>query len=402
MRSSSEWIVSPAEAAVAAPRLAVDARELRPGARTGIGRYLLEVLRAASREGWSCVAYGDAGACLDPPLRGVDWSVLDAPWTQWWDQVSLPRALARDSVTVFLSPYYKGPLSTPCPVVLTIHDLFFIGYPGRRRPVYDATMTAMARLYASRAAAIVADSEYSKRSIVTRLGVSAWKVSVIPVALGPEFKPTPPDETLLARYGVTRPYVLYVGNFKPHKNLARLIRAFALLPGALRGRHSLVLAGGDADGRPALTALAATLGVGARVIFPGRVGDEDLAALYSGAAAFVLPSLEEGFGLPALEAMACGAPVVASNRAALPELVAEAGLVFDAEREPELAAALARVLSDGALAADLRHRGLARAALYTPARTSGRVLALLRDVGAARARLGAWGADARQRFGEPR
>ena len=394
--------MSPAEAAVAPPRLAVDARELRPGVRTGIGRYLLEVLRAASLDGWSCVAYGDAGARLETPLPGVDWRVLDAPWTQWWDQVSLPRALVRDSATVFLSPYYKGPLSAPCPVVLTIHDLFFIGYPGQRRPVYDATMTAMARLYAGRAAAIVADSEYSKRSIVTRLGVSAAKVSVIPVALGPEFTPAPPGAALPPRYAVAPPYVLYVGNFKPHKNLARLIRAFALLPGPLRGRHSLVLAGGAADGRAALVALAATLGLGARVIFPGRIADEDLAALYSGAAAFVLPSLEEGFGLPVLEAMACGAPVVASNRAALPELVADAGLVFDAEREGELAAALARVLADAGLADDLRHRGLARAALYTPARTSGRVLALLRDVSAARARLRAWRTDAHRRLGEPR
>jgi glycosyltransferase involved in cell wall biosynthesis len=316
--------------------------------------------------------------------------------------VSLPRALARDAATVFLSPYYKGPLSASCPVVLTIHDLFFIGYPGQRRPVYDATMTAMARLYAARAAAIIADSEYSKRSIVARLGVGASKVTVIPVALGAEFAPAPPGPAVLARYAVTPPYILYIGNFKPHKNLARLLRGFAQLPGPLRGRHSLVLGGGDADGRAGLAALAATLGIGARVIFPGRIADEDLAALYAGAAAFVLPSLEEGFGLPVLEAMACGTPVVASNRAALPELVADAGLVFDAEREGELAAALARVLADSALADDLRHRGLARAALYTPARTSGRVLALLGDVSAARARLGAWRAEARSRLGEPR
>jgi glycosyltransferase involved in cell wall biosynthesis len=387
---------------MAPPRLAVDARELRPGVRTGIGRYLREVLRGASLEGWPCVAYGDAGARLDPPLPGVDWRLLDTSWTQWWDQVRLPRALARDAADVFLSPYYKGPLSAPCPVVLTIHDLFFIGYPGQSRPVYDATMTGMARLYAARAAAIIADSEYSKRSIVARLGVRASKVNVIPVALGAEFTPVPPGDALLARYNVTRPYVLYVGNFKPHKNLARLVRAFALLPGPLRSRHSLVLAGGGEDGRATLVALAATLGVGARVIFPGRVADEDLPALYSGAAAFVLPSLEEGFGLPVLEAMACGAPVVASNRASLPELVADAGLVFDAEREGDLAAALARVLADTTLADDLRHRGRARAALYTPARTSGRVLALLREVSAARARLDVRDAGARARLREPR
>src|SRR6266852_1301365 len=275
-------------------RLGVDGREFRLGVRTGIARYLLEVLRAASRAGWSCVVYGDAGARLDDALPGIGFRVLRAPWTQWWDQVSLPRALARDHTSVFLSPYYKGPLNAPCPVVLTIHDLYFIGYPGRRRPVYDATITCLARLYAARSTAIVTDSEYSKRSIVTRLGVSSSKVSVIPVALGPEFRPVPRSPAVTTRYGVATPYILYVGNFMPHKNLPRFIRAFALLPAE---QH---------------------------------------------------------------------------------EVVADAGLLFDAEREGELAAALARVLSDAGLAEDLRRRAVARAGLFTPERTSGRVLDVLR------------------------
>src|SRR5207302_9976617 len=118
--------------------------------------------------------------------------VLSAPTTQWWDQVALPRALAQDRASVVLSPYYKGPLLAPCPVVLTIHDLFFIGYPGRRRPLYDATMIRLARLYARRAAAIVADSEHSRREIAARLGIDPERVTVIPVALGPEFTPAAP------------------------------------------------------------------------------------------------------------------------------------------------------------------------------------------------------------------
>ncbi len=361
-------------------RLGVDGRELRPGVSTGIGRYVLEVLRAASAAGWSCVVYGDAGARLDPTLPGVTFTALDTSWTQWWDQVTLPRALARDRITVFLSPYYKGPVRAPCPVVLTIHDLYFIDYPGRHRPVYEAIVTRAARLYAGRAAAIISDSEYSKRAIVDRLGVSATKVSVIPVALGGEFKPASLTTAARARYGLTSPYVLYVGNFNPHKNIPRLIRAFGLLPGPVRSRHSLVLAGGYGDGRPELARLAESLGLTDRVVFPGRVDDADLPALYSEAAVYVTPSLQEGFGATVLEAMACGAPVISSNRAALPEVVGDAGLLFDAEQERELAAVLARVLSDAALAEDLRRRALARAGLYTPARTTGRVLALLRDV----------------------
>jgi len=369
-------------------RLGVDGRELQPGVRTGIGRYVLEILRAASRDGWSCVVYGDAGARLDQTLAGVTFTALDASWTQWWDQVTLPRALARDRITVFLSPYYKGPVRAPCPVVLTIHDLYFINYPGRHRPVYEAIVSRAARLYAGRAAAIVSDSEYSKRAIVERLGVSAAKVSVIPVALGHEFKPASLTAAARARYGLTSPYILYVGNFNPHKNIPRLIRAFGLLPGPVRSHHSLVLAGGYGDGRPELARLAESLGLTDRVVFSGRVDDADLPALYSEAAVYVTPSLEEGFGSTVLEAMACGAPVISSNRAALPEVVGDAGLLFDAEQERELAAVLARVLSDAALAEDLRRRALARAGLYTPARTTGRVLALLRDVndGAAAAR----------------
>jgi glycosyltransferase involved in cell wall biosynthesis len=361
-------------------RLGVDGRELRPGVRTGIGRYLLEVLRAVSRAGWPCIVYGDAGASLDDALPGVVFRVLRAPWTQWWDQVSLPRALARDCASVFLSPYYKAPLRAPCPVVITIHDLYFIGYPERRRPLYDAVLTRLTRLYAARAAAVVTDSEYSKGAIVTRLGVGSSKVSVIPVALGPEFRPVAHISAAAARYGVTAPYVLYVGNFMPHKNLVRLIRAFARLPDAQRGRHTLVLAGGYRDGRPALARLASQLGVTDRVAFPGRIDDEDLPALYAGAAVYVSPSLEEGFGSTVLEAMACGAPVAVSNRAALPEVVADAGLLFDPEREHEMAATLARVLSDPSLAADLRRRALARAELFTPERTSERVLDVLQAV----------------------
>lgn len=361
-------------------RLGVDGRELRPGVRTGIGRYLLEILRAASRDGWSCVVYGDPGARLDQTLAGVTFTTLDGSWTQWWDQVTLPRALARDGITVFLSPYYKGPVRAPCPVVLTIHDLYFINYPGRHRPVYEAIVTRAARTYAARATAIISDSEYSKREIVTRLGVSSAKVSVIPVALGGEFRPASLTAAARARYALTSPYVLYVGNFNPHKNIPRLIRGFALLPGPVRSRHALVLAGGYGEGRPELARLAESLGLADRVIFSGRVDDADLPALYSEAAVYVTPSLEEGFGSTVLEAMACGAPVITSNRAALPEVVGDAGLLFDAEQERELASVLARVLSDPALADDLRRRSLARAGLYTPARTTGRILALLRDV----------------------
>jgi glycosyltransferase involved in cell wall biosynthesis len=359
-------------------RLGVDGRELRAGVRTGIGRYLVEILRAAARSGVPCVVYGDPGTRLPPALDGVTLRALPARPTPWWDQVSLPRALGADGASVFLSPYYKAPLRAPCPVVVTIHDLYFIGYPGRRRPVYDVVLTRLARLYARRAAAIIADSEHSRREIARRLGIDPARVIVIPVALGAEFAPGAPPPGM--RYGVASPYILYVGNFRPHKNLPRLLGAYAALPAPLRAGHALVLAGGDRAGRPALEALARDLGIRERVVFTGLVDDGDLPGLYGGATVAVLPSLEEGFGLPALEAMACGTPVVVSDRGALPELVADAGLVADAERPEALAGALVRVLSDDGLRAELGRRGLARARGFTPEASAGRVLGLLHDV----------------------
>ncbi len=351
-------------------RVGMDGRELIPGVRTGIGRYVMEILRFASQDGWHCVVYVDRSTNLGVTLPGVTLRALEGRWTQWWDQVTLPRQLAHDQVSAFLSPYYKGPLLAPCPVVLTIHDLFFINYPGRRRLLYDAFMTGLARLYASRAAAIVTDSVYSQRTILKRLGVDAAKVSVIPIALGKEFKPTPLPDEVRGRYGIDRPYILYVGNFKPHKNLPRLLQAYAKLPDPLRRGHKLVLAGGDPIHEPELRHLARTLGVGDSVLFPGVIAGSDLPALYSGSALFILPSLEEGFGLPAVEAMACGAPVVASNRAAIPEVVESAAILFDPEDPASITDAMVQVLFTSKVQETLRRRGLARAREFSPQRTS--------------------------------
>jgi glycosyltransferase involved in cell wall biosynthesis len=359
--------------------LGVDARELAAGRRTGIGRYLREVLRAAAAGGWRVVAYGDAATELVDVPESVTLTRLHAPGTRWWDQVALPRALGRDGAHALLSPYYKGPLVAPCPVVITVHDLYFIGYAGRRC-LRDAVLTAAARLYARRARAIVADSEHSRRAAVALLGVAPEKITAIPVALGPEFSPTALGDAARARYGIVGPYVLYVGNFMPHKNVDGLLRAWASLPATLRASHRLVLAGGETERRPALERVAKSLGVTATVTFPGRIDDADLPGLYTGCAAFVLPSLQEGFGLPAIEAMACGAPVIVSDRGALPEMAGPGAAVVDLGAEGALAAAMARTLLDGEYREGLRRRGAVRARDFAPERTAGRVLELLEAV----------------------
>jgi glycosyltransferase involved in cell wall biosynthesis len=364
--------------------IGTDIREWQPGVRTGIGRYLEEFLLAAlaTMPEERVLLIGDSTCEVRVQARNIDVVRIPDRWTPWWDQISLPRLLARHQVSVFLSPYYKGPLFAPCPVVLTIHDLFFIGYPGRRRPFYDAFMTRLARLYARRAAAIIADSENSKRRILEQLGITPAKVSVIPVALGGEFRNTPLTDRVRARYAITDPYILYLGAFKPHKNLPRLLQAFAGLDDSHRSAHQLVLAGGDRKAQQTCLALARSLGIAGRVVVPGQIHNGDLPALYSGCALFVLPSLDEGFGLPALEAMACGAPVIASNRGAIPEVVGEAAILFDPENVQAMTAAIARVLTHAELKATLRQQGLARARKFSRDATATRVLALLHEIGA--------------------
>lgn len=361
-------------------RIGFDARELAGGVRTGIGRYLFEIVRIASERRIACVLYAKPGARPDVSLPGVSVRTIRGRWTQWWDQVALPRAMARDHLDVFLSPYYKAPLFAPCPLVITVHDVFFIGYPGRWRPMRDRLMTRLARLYAWRARAIVTDSEHSRRAIVARLRLDRTKVHVIGVAVGAEFGPTGAADAVARRYGVDGPYVLYLGNFKPHKNLARLVEAYGELPDVLRRSHTLVLAGADMTNRSALEQFVVRHGLRRQVVFTGRIAPDDLPALYAGASAFVMPSLDEGFGLPAVEAMACAAPVVVSNSGALPEVVGEAALLVDACSVRTITAGLARVLGDRNFAAELGRRGLERAREFASDKTAGRVLALCEEV----------------------
>jgi glycosyltransferase involved in cell wall biosynthesis len=171
----------------------------------------------------------------------------------------------------------------------------------------------------------------------------------------------------------------------PHKIIDGLLRAWALLPASLRAAHRLVLAGADVARRAPLERLARGLDVAPSVVFAGAVDDADLPALYSGCTAFVLPSHDEGFGLPAIEAMACGAPVIVSDRGALPEVAGPGAAVVDVGGDTNLAAALARVLQEPAHRDGLGRRGRARAADFMPARTAARVLDLLESVAGARA-----------------
>jgi glycosyltransferase involved in cell wall biosynthesis len=235
---------------------------------------------------------------------------------------------------------------------------------------------------ARQADAIIAISHYTKAELIRLLSVPPEQITVVHLGVDPVFQPGSPEDVaaLRRRLGLPRPYFLFVGTAEPRKNLPHLLEAVARCQAAGLKGMDLVLAGTRSWGTAAAQTRVAELGMEDMVRFPGYVAERDLPALYSGAEAFVLPSLTEGFGMPLLEAMACGTPVVGSRTTSIPEVVGDAGLLFDPEDVEDLASALTRVVTDSALRVALVARGRARAAQFSWERTAKETLAVYEAV----------------------
>ena len=282
--------------------------------------------------------------------------------------LTFPVELRRRPVDL-LHVQFTAPPFVPCPVVSTIHDLTFEHLPEtfKRRSWMQLRLTV--RRTARTAAHIITPSEFSRRDLIETYGVAPARVSVTPYAAAPHFRPASPDSVAEAkrRYGIGGEYLLAVGSIQPRKNLVRLIRAYS----DLRRRRSqaklpqLVLVGKRAWLYGETLRAVEQSGVAANVIFTNYVPEQDLPALYTGALCFVYPSYFEGFGLPPLEAMGCGAPVIAGDRTSLPEVVGDAGLLVNPFDTDAIGAAIERVIDDNELRARLRTRGLERAALFS-------------------------------------
>ncbi len=283
--------------------------------------------------------------------------------------LTLSRELRKNPVDL-LHVQYTAPPFAPCPVVATIHDLAFEHLPEtfNRRSWMQLRLTV--RRTARRAARIITVSEYSRQDIIKTYGIKPDLISVTPEAASPDFKPVGNESELQKirqRYGLDRDYILSLCSIQPRKNLVRLIEAYSLL------RHShpegklpqLVLAGKRAWLDNETMRAAQRDELSADIRFTGYVADEDLNALYSAATCFVYPSYFEGFGLPILEAMKCGTPVIAGDRTSIPEVAGEAALLFDPFDVNSLVEALKRVLDDTQYRATLSERGLKRASEFS-------------------------------------
>jgi glycosyltransferase involved in cell wall biosynthesis len=349
-------------------RIGFDGRALDSPAG-GVRRYARELLKAlvALGEPIEIVALGGRDT---PDLpSGVGWieEPPHPPTNLGWTVVGLPRAARRARVNVLHAPAYTAPLGGAGPVVLTIHDVSYARHPEWYPYRRDWLRRAFYRRSARAASVILTDSEFSAGEISAAYSISRDRIVVVPLGVGAAFSPVEPDASCDLPASVTTPFVLHVGDLHERRNLLTVLdavlaarRHFGALPAL-----SLVLAGVDRGVGDALCDIAAEAGEDDAVVKLGAVGETQLLALYRHASALVYPSLYEGFGLPVVEAMACGTPVIASRAASIPEVVGEAGILLDSGDVPAWTDAIVNVVNDEHRRADMRARGLERAAQFT-------------------------------------
>ena len=347
-------------------RVGLDITSLR-APRTGVGTYtanLLQQLRDLPQ--LEVVPMMQSSVHLPLP-RGASRRTLRVNNT-FWMQMVLPWHLSRLSADICHFTNSVASVWTPCPSVVTIHDATLWLYPKYHPRRRILAMRPVIPLGARRAKAIIAVSANTKRDLVRTLNIPEDKVYVIHEAPAPQFQPVASGaalEIVRSRYRLPDHFVLYVGTIEPRKNLTRLLEAFAMLQRDGYASHGLVLAGCQGWAGTSVQNTIERLRLQGAVRLLGYVSIDDLVALYNLAGALVFPSLYEGFGLPIVEAMACGTPVVMSPNGSLEEIAGGAAELVDPTAAESIALGLRRVLGDSARRAELRDLGLARARQFS-------------------------------------
>ena len=292
---------------------------------------------------------------------------------------ALALAAARERLDA-LHVQYFAPLAYAGPVVVVVHDLSFL-HVASSPPGLRLALRVLVPWSVRRAARVITPSEFTRRDLEARYRVAPERIRVTGYGVSGRFRQVPDTaiRAVLTRYGLEPGFIFSVGRLNRRKNLGALLRAFAMLQARGRTDLRLVIAGKVDYGVEELLRTFRDSGTSSRVRWIGAIPDDDLPAFYAGATCFVYPSLFEGFGLPLLEAMACGCPVVSSDRTSCPEVVGPAGLLVDPEDVTAIADAIARIADDEALRADLRDRGLARSRTFTWEESARRTLGVLRE-----------------------
>ncbi len=349
--------------------IGVDAREIQHGVITGIGRALINFIRYFEKfdKENELVLFSETRLPihLKGNIRRVE-RQLALP-TIVWDQIVLPFLIRKAKVDLFYSPYYKAPIFTTIPVVTQVLDLMYLVFePYRKRLgilglLYYFTI---GRAFSIKANSVITDSEHAKNDIIQLWKLKPQKIKVFPLGCSNRYRPVKDQskrEAVRKRLNLPQNYILYFGNFKPHKNVKILIEAFERV-NRIKGRAKLVLAGPLDKYGQGIQKLVSKKNLTDQVVFTGTVRESDSPeTIYSMADIFVCPTLYEGFGLPALEAMACGTPVITSNTTAVPEVVGSAGVLVDPHSPGEITSAMLELLQNSIKRKAYSKAGLERA-----------------------------------------
>jgi len=301
-----------------------------------------------------------------------------------WEQLMLPCLTAVSRADIIHQPAFSAPVLRRQIAVVTIHDVIALRFPDSVKRMTRFFFTKVMPFSYRFADHCITDSECSKRDILELLQLPAEKITVVPLAASSIYRPHTSKEDFAAiesskaRNGITGPYLIHLGTLEPRKNLPFLIRAYhkALRRGG--PSYQLILAGQKAGSYPAVAAVIEELGLHQRVICTGYTEASELPLLLSGATALLFPSLYEGFGLPPLEAMQCGTPVLSSSASSLPEVVGEAGILLDPEDEAAWVEAIVRITTDEDLRTQLREAGLKQAKKFSWAKTAAQTVSVYR------------------------
>ena len=300
------------------------------------------------------------GAWFDGPW--VETRVLRLP--RMWTHIRLAAEITRHPPDILFVPAHVLPFICPVPAMVTVHDLGFRHFPETHTAFQRWYLNATTRRHVRTAQHIIADSTATATDLHNIYGAQLAQISVIHLGLSPSFSQVANPQSTLKKYGIETDYLLYIGTLQPRKNIGRIVSAFRQIADEFP-HVSLVLAGGKGWLFDQIAAEIAHLKLQNRIILPGYIPEVDKAALLSGATAFVFPSLYEGFGLPALEAMACGTPVLTSNTSSMPEVAGNAAVFVSPTDTGEISQGMRKLLTDSNLRTTLIQRGFRQAKKFS-------------------------------------
>jgi len=361
-------------------KIGIDAREIQNGVITGIGRSLANFIHYFSDhdKDHTLILFSEKNFNFDSNNGFTQITLGDCP-TILWDQLKLPKAIKHHKIDLFYSPYYKLPMLTSIPAVNQILDLMWLGFPPYKKSlsfVSKLYFATFGKAFAKKSINIITDSEHAKKDIITFWKISSEKITVIPLGLSDRYVPVT-DMRLLDRmktkFNLPEKFILYLGNFKPHKNVESLVKAFKIVESRFQ-EYRLVLAGPLDEHGINIKNMISDIGLKDKVLFTDTIREKDCPeAILSLAEIFVFPTRYEGFGLPPLEAMACGTPVVASNVTSVPEVIGDAGLLVNPLDIEEISSAISDLLENSDKRKWYSKKGLKRARRFREKETTAKL-----------------------------